>query len=104
MMHILLTGATGYIGGRLVPRLLDAGHTVRVLVRDPNRIMRRRWAAQVEIVQGDLLEPTSLRGVCDGISVAYYLVHSMMTEGDFAAADRIAASNFVDATMDATPR
>ena len=101
-MHILLTGATGYVGGRLVPRLLEAGHTVRVLVRDPNRLLRRPWAAQVEMVHGDLLEPASLRGVGDGIDVAYYLVHSMMTESDFAASDRMAARNFVGAMADAT--
>jgi uncharacterized protein YbjT (DUF2867 family) len=99
-----LTGATGYIGGRLVPRLLEAGHTVRVLVRDPDRITRRSWATHVEIVQGDLLESASLHDVGDGIDVAYYLVHSMMTECDFAAADHLAVHNFVDAMSDATPR
>jgi len=102
-MHILITGATGYIGGRLVPRLLTAGHTVRVLVRDPRRIVRRRWAEEVEVVQGDLTDPASLRQAGEGIDVAFYLVHSMMTGGDFAQADRQAASNFADAMRHANP-
>lgn len=53
-MRILVTGATGYVGGRLVPRLLERGHTVRVLVRDPSRLQGRPWLSQVEVVQGSL--------------------------------------------------
>ena len=61
MSHlILVTGATGYVGGRLVPRLLDAGYRVRCLVRDPNRLQGRPWLKRVEVVSGDALVPGTL--------------------------------------------
>jgi uncharacterized protein YbjT (DUF2867 family) len=94
-MRILVTGATGYIGGRLVPRLLERGHSLRVLVRDPERIRGRAWADRVEIFTGDLLEPRTLRGLCDGLDSAYYLVHSMRGGADFAHYDIRAAENFL---------
>lgn len=93
-LSVLVTGATGYIGGRLVPRLLELGHRVRVLVRDPERVVGRTWENRVEIVQGDLCRAETLDGVFEGIEVAYYLVHSMETGRDFAARDRLAATNF----------
>ncbi|MGE3800005.1 MAG: SDR family oxidoreductase [Candidatus Kapaibacterium sp.] len=93
-MNILVTGATGYIGGRLIPRLLDEGHTVRVLVRDAERIAGRSWGDDVDIRTGNLLQADSLTGLCDDIDVAYYLVHSMGTDGDFEVRDRTAARNF----------
>ena len=93
-MRVLATGATGYIGGRLVPRLLRHGHTVRVLVRDPSRLAGRPWADRVELACGDLLRPETLEGAFEGIDAAYYLVHSMYTGSDFAARDRQAAENF----------
>lgn len=98
--RVLVTGATGYVGGRLVPRLLDEGHRVRVLARDVGRIGDRPWAARVEAVQADLDEPSSLSGVCEGIDVAYYLVHSMGGSGDFAARDRRAARAFAAVALD----
>ncbi len=94
-MKILVTGATGYIGGRLVPRLLEAGHQVRVLVRDPHRISARPWLGSVEVRRGDLLEPQSLERALEGIEVAYYLVHSMYSGPDFPERDRRAAQGFV---------
>lgn len=94
-MNVLLTGATGYVGGRLLPRLLEAGHQVRVLVRDGRRVAGRSWADQVEVVEGDLLDPASLGPALHGVEAAYYLVHSMSSTADFAAADREAAHNFV---------
>lgn len=97
LMNVLVTGATGYIGGRLVPRLLEAGHRVRVLVRDPARIEGRPWADQVETVRGDLADPRPLRGIGDNIDAAYYLVHSMYAGSDFADRDRGAVRNFVAA-------
>jgi uncharacterized protein YbjT (DUF2867 family)/uncharacterized protein YndB with AHSA1/START domain len=96
-MNVLVTGATGYIGGRLVPRLLEEGHRVRVLVRDPARIEGRLWSTQVEVVGGDLSDPWTLAQAFEGIEVAYYLVHSMYGGPDFAARDRAAARNFVRA-------
>ena len=74
---VLVTGATGYIGGRLAPRLLEAGFRVRVLVRNPDRLRDVPWAGDVEIVRGDLLEEDTLTAAFDGVDIAYYLVHSM---------------------------
>jgi uncharacterized protein YbjT (DUF2867 family) len=99
-MKVLVTGATGYIGGRLVARLLEhgtAGDGVRVLVREPGRIQERPWAERVEVAVGDLLDPDSLRLALDGIDTAYYLVHSMGSGKDFEERDRTAAANFVAA-------
>ncbi len=86
-------GATGYIGGRLVPRLVDAGHEVRCLSRRPERLAGVPWADTVEVVRGDALEPESLPPAMDGIDVVYYLVHSIGTGSDFAASDRVAAQS-----------
>lgn len=96
-MKILVTGATGYIGGRLVPLLLDKGHEVRVMVRDPGRVAGRAWSPRVEIVRGDVEDPASLAAAVDGTQVAYYLVHLMGAGGDFVQRDRAAARNFVQA-------
>mgnify|MGYP000001381028 FL=1 len=96
-MHMLVTGATGYIGGRLAPRLIDAGHTVRVLVRDPLRLRDVPWSAAAEIVRGDLTDSASLTAAFAGIDVAYYLVHSMGTSGDFEATELASARNFATA-------
>ncbi|HJV37642.1 MAG TPA: SDR family oxidoreductase [Geothrix sp.] len=73
---ILVTGATGYIGGRLVPRLLAAGHHVRCLARNPDRLAGRPWPG-VQTVKGDVSDPASLAVALDGVSQAYYLVHAM---------------------------
>lgn len=99
-MHVLVTGATGYIGGRLVPRLLRQGHTVRVLARDARRLSGRPWANRVEVFLGDLLDPETLHEVGDGVDAAYYLVHSMYAGKDYAARDRQAAVNFCLAAPD----
>ena len=72
---ILVTGATGYVGGRLVPRLLEAGCRVRVLVRDPARLQGRSWLKQVEVVSGDALIPETLTHALKDVSIAYYLIH-----------------------------
>ena len=84
-MKILVTGATGYIGGRLVPLLLASGHDVRVLVRDADPIRGRPWERDVEVVRGDLLKPETLGPAVAGMDAAYYLVHSMYGGEDFAA-------------------
>lgn len=96
-MKILVTGVTGYVGGRLVPRLLDRGHAVRALSRDPRRVSSRSWGDRVETVEGDLLDPGSLDRVFRGVDAAFYLVHSVGSGPDFARRDRRAARNFVSA-------
>jgi len=98
-MRVLVTGATGYIGGRLIPRLLERGHTVRVLARDPRRLAGRPWYERVEVVRGDLTEPHGLRDALAGVDAAYYLVHSMYAHGSFVDLDRRAARNFIDAAQ-----
>ncbi|WP_231116174.1 SDR family oxidoreductase [Motilibacter rhizosphaerae] len=93
----LVTGATGYIGGRLVPELLAAGHRVRVLVRDPGKIERYPWAEQVETARGDMADDRSLRAALAGVEVAYYLVHSLGTGRSFETTDRSHALTFAAA-------
>ncbi len=91
---VLVTGATGYVGGRLVPRLLEAGRRVRVLVRDPARLAGRSWLPQVEVAQGDVLKAETLGPALVGIGTAYYLVHSMTSSADFHQRDLDAARTF----------
>lgn len=98
---ILVTGATGYVGGRLVPRLLEAGHRVRVLVRDPARLHGRPWLEQVEVVTGDALTPGALTEALKGVSVAYYLIHGKQGGRVSAERDLTVARNFADAARDA---
>ncbi len=101
---ILVLGASGYIGSRLVPRLLEAGHAVRALARTPQKLAGRPWAShpRLEIVAGDLFDRVSLDRACKGCRAAYYLVHSMNPDiTDFARADREAAENFIAAAATA---
>ena len=95
-MRTLVTGATGYIGGRLVPRLLAEGHSVRAMTRSAARLRDVPWAAEVEVVQADALDPAALGPVLEGIDVAYYLIHAIDT-GAFEDLDRRAAQAFADA-------
>ena len=101
---ILVTGATGYVGGRLVPRLLDAGQRVRVMVRDPRRLQGRAWASRVEVAEGDVLRPGGLTEALAGVDVAYYLVHSMARGEGFHERDLTAARAFGRAAADAGVR
>ncbi len=97
---ILVTGATGYVGGRLVPALLDAGYSVRCLAREPRKLQDRPWRRNphVAVVAGDMSDITRLADQLAGCTAAYYLVHSMeATGGEYAAHDRRLASNFAQA-------
>lgn len=98
---ILVTGTTGYVGGRLVPRLLEAGYRVRCLVRDPARLLGRAWFAQIEIVQGDVLKAETLAAALQGVDIAYYLIHSMKNSANFYQRDLTAARNFGQAAKNA---
>jgi len=99
-MRVLVTGATGYVGGRLLPVLLNAGHEVRALARNPDCA---DVPEGVELVKGDVVSGDGLAAALDGVDVAYYLVHSMGrgNGGDFAEQDRRAARTFGDAARDA---
>jgi uncharacterized protein YbjT (DUF2867 family) len=95
---ILVTGATGYVGGRLIPRLLEKGYRVRVLVRGGvERLNGRSWQNKVEISIGDVLSPTSLTTVLVGVTTAYYLIHSMSGNKEFSQRDITDAQNFSQA-------
>jgi uncharacterized protein YbjT (DUF2867 family) len=103
-IRCLVTGATGYIGGRLVPRLLDAGLTVRAMARNPDKLAKAPWRDEVETVRGDLTDPESLTEAFDGVDVVYYLVHSMGSSKDFVAEERRSARNVVEAAQKAGVR
>lgn len=92
-LRCLVTGSTGYIGGRLVPRLLSAGHQVRALARNPGKLTAVPWLSHVEVVRGDLSDANSLIAACTGVDVVYYLVHSMGAARNFAAEESRAAAN-----------
>ncbi len=97
---VFLTGATGYIGGRLAPRLLESGRRVRCLVRDPAKLECRTWARDpgIEIVRGDLGDPAALAEAMAGCGAAYYLVHSMIAAGtSYRDLDLELARNFASA-------
>ena len=87
-MRILVTGATGYIGGRLVPRLLAAGHEVTCVARRPEKLDDLPWRDDVEVVEGDVLDAIRIKEIAAGCDAAFYLVHSMAAGKDFADADQ----------------
>ncbi|GMA29796.1 SDR family oxidoreductase [Arenivirga flava] len=101
--RVLVTGATGYLGGRLVPRLLDAGWTVRVLARNPAKLRDVPWADRVEVAEGDLLDADAVARAVDGVAVLYYLVHSMGSGGgeSFEETEGRSARNVARAAKDA---
>ncbi len=94
--RVLLTGVTGYVGGRLLRKLEESGRPVRCMVRRPEALSGRA-TKQTEIVYGDVLEPACLQEAFAGVTAAYYLVHSMAGSGPFAGADRRGAENFAAA-------
>jgi uncharacterized protein YbjT (DUF2867 family)/PAS domain-containing protein len=92
-MRIAVVGATGYVGGRLVPELLAAGHAVRCLARNPDRLTGVPWRDDVEVVAADVLHEASLDAAFADVEVVVYLVHAMGGEDDFSQTDRTAAEN-----------
>lgn len=101
---VLVIGATGYVGGRLVPRLLESGYRVRVMARSLSKVICRPWGnhPMVEISQGDVLDLDSLRKATSGCSAAFYLVHAMSSAREnFALADRKAAYHMAVAAAEA---
>jgi uncharacterized protein YbjT (DUF2867 family) len=101
---VLVTGATGYIGGRLVPCLLEAGYRVRCLARAPQKLAGRPWSSDssVEIVAGDAEQREGLASAMRGCGAAYYLIHSMMAVGPaYRARDRLLAETFAAAAAEA---
>jgi uncharacterized protein YbjT (DUF2867 family) len=96
-IHCLVTGATGYIGGRLTPQLLDRGYVVRALARNPDKLAGVPWRDRVEVARGDLADEDSLAAAFDGMDVVYYLVHSMGSSRDFVETEARSARNVVGA-------
>lgn len=99
---VLVLGATGYIGGRLTPRLLAAGYRVRVLSRDGERVRALPWGSDVEIVEGSVTDAEAMAEACDGVDVVYYLVHSMGQGKGFEDTDLVAARTVADAAAAAS--
>jgi len=99
--RILVTGATGYVGGRLLPELLARGEQVRSFARRPEAIQPR---ARLEVLAGDALDGTAVRRALEGVDVAYYLIHAMGSPDAFEQLDRRAATVFAEAARDAGVR
>ena len=93
-LRCLVTGATGYVGGRLVPELLAEGHRVRCLARTPEKLRDHPWAGDVEVVGGDVTDAASVAAALRDVDVAYYLVHALGTGDRFEQTDRKAARIF----------
>ncbi|MCT6782290.1 SDR family oxidoreductase [Streptomyces sp. CS7] len=103
-LRCLVTGASGYIGGRLVPKLLRAGHRVRCMARSLEKLRDHPWADDVEAVQGDVSDAGSVAAAMRDVDVAYYLVHSLDSGTGFESTDRIAAQIFAEQARDAGVR
>lgn len=91
---ILVTGATGYIASRLIPKLLDRGYPIRALARQPQRLRSRSWFSQLELVQGDVMNPATLAPALEGVHTAYYLIHNMASGHGYTERELDAARNF----------
>ena len=95
--RVLVTGATGYVGGRLAPLMADEGFTVRVLVRSAAKLSNAPWFPRVEVVEGDALDDASLAAALDGVQVAFYLLHSISTGAKFDDLEAAMAKKFAEA-------
>ncbi len=101
-MHVLVTGANGYIGFRLIQALLDAGHEITALIRDRRRFPMDNFGegeTRLHVLEADFLDADSLRNLPQAVDAAYYLIHSMGSGGDFARMEKLCASNFADAAQ-----
>lgn len=98
---ILVTGATGYIASRLIPRLLDSGYRVRCLARDPRRLYGRSWFLYIEVVQGDVTIPSTLQAALHGVHTAYYLIHNMSYGHGYTSLEVDSARAFASAAEEA---
>lgn len=101
---LLITGATGYIGGRLIEAMVDRGLPVRCLARNPDRLASRKWRSQVEVVEADVLRAETLPRALENVATAYYLVHGMGAGAGYRERDLEAARNFGEACRDAGVR
>src|SRR3712207_8587047 len=97
----LVTGATGYVGGRLVAHLLAAGHRVRVMTRSPERLRDHPWAGEVEIVRADAADDEAVAAACAGVDVVYYLIHALGAGPQFEETDRRTAQVMARAAREA---
>jgi uncharacterized protein YbjT (DUF2867 family) len=100
-MRVLVLGATGYVGGRLVPELLAAGHDVRCAARTPAKLDGRAWREQVEVVRADVTDPASMATACAEIDAVMFLVHAMDGGSDFEQREATGARTVRDAAADA---
>lgn len=98
---ILVTGATGYIASRLIPRLLDSGYRVRALARDPRRLKGRAWFNKIDVVQADVMAPETLPQAFDGVHTAYYLIHNMSQGHGYTSLELESARAFASAAEEA---
>ena len=98
---ILVTGATGYIASRLIPQLLERNYRIRALARQPHRLKNRSWFPQVEMVQGDVMDSSTLVSALAGVHTAYYLIHNMASGHGYAERELDAARNFTRAAQEA---
>jgi len=94
---VLVTGATGYIASRLIPKLLERGYRVRCLARQPQHLKTRTWFPHVEVTQGDVMDPSTLTLALDGVHTAYYLIHNMSSGQGYTSLERNGAQNFAGA-------
>jgi len=94
---ILVTGSTGYIASRLIPRLLEAGYRVRCLARNPIRLQGRSWLRDVEVILGDVTIPSTLEAALEGVHTAYYLIHNMTRGHGYTSLELESARNFANA-------
>jgi uncharacterized protein YbjT (DUF2867 family) len=98
---ILVTGATGYIASRLIPRLLESGYRVRALARDPRRLQARSWFNKIEVIQAEVAVPSTLAQALDGVHTAYYFIHNMSYGHGYTTLELNSARNFSEAAEEA---